>query len=74
MVSASSIYEPIPPDKPCYAYNVFVGGFQEWMTDNINTNFWIQIKCPVKTRIYKIALRGLDSTTNTRAITYNWKQ
>ena len=60
------------------AYKVFNDTENDnWITANsINTNFWIQIKCPERVRIYKIKLRGLklrgSGTTNDK-ILFNWK-
>src|SRR5271165_2936590 len=72
IVSASSEY------FECEAYKVFNDTeHNNWITANsVNTNFWIQIKCPERVRIYKIKLRGLNLTgsgkTNDK-ILFNWK-
>ena len=56
IASASSEKED-PPVK-LTAFSVFSNEKINWLTNNVNTNFWIQKKCPEKTIIYKIALRG----------------
>src|SRR5579863_1828180 len=72
IVSASSEY------LECEAYKVFNDDENNnWITaDGINTNFWIQIKCPERVKIYKIKLRGLklrgSGITNDK-ILFNWK-
>ena len=50
----------------------------EWATaDTINTNFWIQIKCPEKVTVYKIKLCGLTMRDRNGIINdkilFNWK-
>src|SRR5271169_5265461 len=49
IISASS------EDQDCEAYNVFNDNkYSNWVTavGGINTNFWIQIKCPERVKIY----------------------
>jgi hypothetical protein len=73
IVSASSEY------LEAYAYNVFNDdNDRDWITaDDVNTNFWIQIKCPERVRVYKIKVRGLklqDSNGIIKdKILFNWK-
>jgi len=71
IVSASSEY------FEAGAYNVFNDNeHSNWITaDGVNTNFWIQIKCPERVKIYKIKLRGLKlrgSGIATDKISFNW--
>src|SRR3989442_4671698 len=43
------------------AFNVFTYKKSEWITNGVNQNFWIQIQCPEKIKIWKFSLRGKDS-------------
>jgi len=61
------------------AYHVF-NNYEDWdwiTADAVNTNFWIQIKCPEKVRIYKIRVRGLKLRNSNGIINektlFNWK-
>src|SRR5271155_5229763 len=72
IVSASSEY------FESQAYNVSNDNQDcDWITVHEKTNFWIQIKCPEKVRIYKIRVRGLtlrDSNGIIKdKISFNWK-
>ena len=53
-----------------HAFNVFSYKNTEWITNNENKNFWIQIQCPESVKIYKFALRGKNSGTD---LIYKWK-
>jgi hypothetical protein len=73
IVSASSEYHDAE------AYKVFNDdNDSNWITaNNINTDFWIQIQCPERIRIYKIKLRGLklrgrNGIINDKVL-FNWK-
>ena len=63
------------------AYHVFSdsGDYKgDWTTvDSVSTNFWIQIKCPEKVKVYKIKLCGLlvwdSSGIKNDKILSNWK-
>src|SRR6266536_852915 len=71
IVSASS--EKDDPPVKLAAFSVFSNEKINWLTNNVNTNFWIQIKCPEKTIIYKIALRGPGYMDSDGMTTYHWK-
>src|SRR5437867_4488016 len=43
------------------AFNAFTYKKSEWITNGVNQNFWIQIQCPEKIKIWKFSLRGKDS-------------
>ena len=73
IVSASSEY------FEAEAFHVFNDNENgDWTTaDSVNTNFWIQVKCPEKVKVYKIKLCGLIMYDNNGIINdkilYNWK-
>ena len=56
--------------KNKHAFNVFSYKSTEWITNNVNTSFWIQIPCPESVKIYKFALRRQNSGTD---LIYKWK-
>ena len=43
------------------AFNAFTYKKSEWITNGANRNFWIQIQCPERIKIWRFALRGKDS-------------
>src|SRR2546425_988462 len=43
------------------AFDAFTYKKSEWITNGVNQNFWIQIQCPEKIKIWKFSLRGKDS-------------
>ena len=43
------------------AFNAFTYKKSEWITNGVNRNFWIQIQCPERIKIWRFALRGKDS-------------
>jgi len=49
-------------------YRPFAEG--EWKTNGETLNFWIQMQCPDLVRLFRIALRGIDSSTNR---IYKWR-
>jgi len=58
---------------PVYAFNGLYkprGNASKWMTNGVNSHFWIQIKCPDLVRLWRISLRGLEG--NKQRI-YRWK-
>ena len=73
IVSASSEY------FESEAYHVFNDNENgDWTTaDSVNTNFWIQIKCPEKVKVYKIKLCGSKMRNSNGIINdkilFNWK-
>jgi hypothetical protein len=54
------------------ACNVFRQQYpnSEWATNGVNSNFWIQIKCPVPVRIWKTGLTGRNNGTER---IFNWR-
>ena len=71
IVSASSEETNIIDGKEIihHAFHAFAPEKLNWLTGNINADFWIQLKCPEQYIIHKIALRGPSSE---RTI-YQWK-
>ena len=73
IVTASSEY------LECEAYKVFNDDKDSsWITEaGVNTDFWIQIQCPEKIKIYKLKLRGLKLRGNVtilnNKVLFNWK-
>src|SRR6267154_2492138 len=51
------------------AFNAFTYKKSEWITNGVNRNFWIQIQCPEKIKIWKFSLRGKDSNQD---YIYKW--
>ena len=58
IVSASS-----ERNGDCRAYNVFNSWRAEWVVGDDDKNAWIQLQCPEKIRIHKIAVKSIDSNS-----------
>src|SRR5260221_527121 len=71
IVSASSEETNIidGKEKIHHAFHAFASEKLNWLTCNLNADFWIQLKCPEQYIIHKIALRGPSS----ERIIYHWK-
>ena len=67
IVTASS--EKNSNENTFSAYKAFSSS-GEWCTDGVRNNFWIQLQCPTRIRIHKVALRGKHSGTER---IYDWK-
>jgi hypothetical protein len=52
------------------AYNAFTYKKNEWITNGVNRNFWIQIQCPEGIKIWRFALRGKGSGQD---CIYKWR-
>ena len=52
------------------AFNAFTYKKSEWITHVVNRNFWIQIQCPERIKIWRFALRGKDGGQD---CIYKWK-
>ena len=52
---------------PMNAFNGFyargTGSGSEWATDGETSNFYLQVQCPELVRVWRVALRGRDSNT-----------
>jgi hypothetical protein len=44
----------------------------EWATNGVTSNFWLQIKCPMPVKIWKVGLTGRAGSVSANRIT-NWR-